>query len=91
LIDTFNDLLPASIQSRAKMGFGVPLDHWFRNELKSLLADVLLSSRSLQRGWFRPEAIRQLVDEHLTSKFDHSYRLWNLLVLELWQQRFVDE
>ncbi len=91
LIDTFSDLLPASIQSRAKMGFGVPLDHWFRNELKSLLADVLLSSRSLQRGWFRPEAIRQLVDEHVTSKFDHSYRLWNLLVLELWQQRFVDE
>lgn len=90
LIDTFSDLLPASIQTRAKMGFGVPLDHWFRNELKSLLADVLLSDRSLQRGWFRPAAIRQLVDEHLTSKFDHSYRLWNLLVFELWQQRFLE-
>lgn len=90
LIDTFKDLLPNSIQTRAKMGFGVPLDHWFRNELRTLLRDVLLNQRSLSRGWFRPEAIRQLVDEHLKATMDHSYRLWNLLVFELWQQRFVD-
>ncbi|MFP6766221.1 MAG: asparagine synthase (glutamine-hydrolyzing), partial [Planctomycetaceae bacterium] len=40
LIDTFADLLPDSIQSRPKMGFGVPLDHWFRNELKPLLQEM---------------------------------------------------
>lgn len=90
LIDTFADLLPPKIQHRAKMGFGVPLDHWFRNELQPLLQEVLLDSRCLNRGWFRPEVVRQLVTEHTQGKWDHSYRLWSLLVLELWQQTFID-
>lgn len=90
LIDTFADLLPASIQSRPKMGFGVPLDHWFRNELKPLLYDVLLSNAALDRGFFNPQAIRNLVDEHLSSKWDHSYRLWNLLTFEVWHRTYID-
>lgn len=90
LVETFSDLLPADIQTRPKMGFGVPLDHWFRDELKQLLHDVLLDRQSLERGIFRPEAVRQLVEEHVSNRWDHSYRLWSLLVLELWQQRFLD-
>lgn len=90
LIETFADLLPKRIQTRSKMGFGVPLDHWFRNELRPLLEDVLLSSQSLGRGFFEPQQVRQLVDEHTHGTWDHSYRLWSLLVLELWQQMFLD-
>jgi asparagine synthase (glutamine-hydrolysing) len=90
LIETFSDLLPASIQKRSKMGFGVPLDHWFRNELKPLLYDTLLDSQTLNRGFFKPEAIRKLVEEHTTEKWDHSYRLWALLCLELWQRMFLE-
>jgi len=90
LIETFSDLLPVDIQTRPKMGFGVPLDHWFRNELKPLLYDVLLDDTSLNRGWFRPEGVRQLIEEHTRSEWDHSYRLWNLLVFELWQRTFLD-
>lgn len=90
LLDTFSDFLPASIRNRPKMGFGVPLDSWFRDELKPLLFDVLLDRKALDRGWFRPEAVRRLVDEHVAARWDHSYRLWNLLILELWQQTFLD-
>ncbi len=90
LIETFRDLLPPSIQKRPKMGFGVPLDHWFRDELKPLLHDVLLGERALSRGLFRPDAVRNLVAEHSERKWDHSARLWSLLVLELWQQTWLD-
>ena len=45
LSEAFGDLIPASILERPKMGFGVPLDHWFRHELKPLLFDVLLDDR----------------------------------------------
>ena len=90
LIETFRDLLPPSIQKRPKMGFGVPLDHWFRDELKPLLHDVLLGERALNRGLFRPDAVRNLVAEHSARKWDHSARLWSLLVLELWQQTWLD-
>ncbi len=91
LIETFADLLPPSIQTRRKMGFGVPLDHWFRNSLRSMLVDTLLSSKCLGRGYFNPDAVRQLVDEHTSSRLDHSARLWLLLVFELWHQRFIDD
>jgi asparagine synthase (glutamine-hydrolysing) len=90
LVDTFADLLPKRIQTRAKMGFGVPLDHWFRNELRPLIEDVLLSPSSLNRGLFQPAQVRKLVDEHVRGMWDHSYRLWSLLVLELWQRTFLD-
>ena len=90
LIQTFSDLLPAAIQTRKKMGFGVPLDHWFRNSLREFLSETLLDPHSLNRGYFEPATVRRLIDEHTTSKWDHSSRLWLLLVFELWHQRFID-
>jgi asparagine synthase (glutamine-hydrolysing) len=90
LIDTFHDLLPPAIQTRAKMGFGVPLDHWFRGELRPLLTETLLDPSSLGRGLFKPESIRRLVEEHDQRRWDHSYRLWSLMCLELWQRTYLD-
>lgn len=90
LVDTFKDLLPETIQTRKKMGFGVPIDHWFRAELKPLLYDVLLSERCLSRGLLNPVAVQTLVHEHTSGTMDHAYRLWNLLCLELWQRMMID-
>jgi asparagine synthase (glutamine-hydrolysing) len=90
LIDTFRDLLPPSIQTRSKMGFGVPLDHWFRGELRPLLFDTLLDSRSLSRGYFRQDSVCRLIEEHDARRWDHSYRLWALLCFELWQRTWLD-
>jgi asparagine synthase (glutamine-hydrolysing) len=86
----FGDLLPPEVQKRPKMGFGVPLDHWFRGPLADLAREVLLDGRTLGRGLFRPQAVRGLVESHVSGRFDHSYRLWALLVLELWQRRWLD-
>jgi len=86
----FGKLLPSQIWNRRKMGFGVPVDHWFRHELHDMTRDVLLDETARQRGIFRPEAVEQLIDEHQSEKFDHAYRLWALLFLELWQREWVD-
>ena len=72
------------------MGFGVPLDHWFRNELKEMTHDLLLDQTARQRGLFRQETVETLVNEHQQGIFDHAYRLWALLVLELWFREWVD-
>lgn len=90
LKETFADILPASISSRPKMGFGVPIDVWFRNELKELLYDVLLDSTSQQRGLFEASTVRELIEEHTCGRADHAYRLWALLILELWLRKFID-
>ena len=90
LIDAFADILPESIQTRGKMGFGIPIDHWFRDELKPLLYDVLLDRRSIERGMFEERTVRRLIEEHVSARWDHAYRLWSLLCLELWQRTFLD-
>jgi asparagine synthase (glutamine-hydrolysing) len=72
------------------MGFGVPISRWFRDELKQEVKGVLLDSVCLNRGLFRPEAVEQLVDEHINGKREHSVRLWALLMLELWFQQHVE-
>jgi asparagine synthase (glutamine-hydrolysing) len=83
-------LLPDAVIDRPKMGFGVPLDHWFRGPLRPLAHDVLLGSRLRSRGYFRPDAIERLLREHETGQRNWHYQLWNLLVLELWHQTFID-
>ncbi|MBM4081429.1 MAG: hypothetical protein FJ278_17125 [Planctomycetes bacterium] len=87
----FADLLPREILRRGKMGFGAPIAEWFRRELSDPVRDVLLSPTSLQRGYFRVEAVRQLLDDHIQGRADHGYRLWALFMLELWHRKFLDE
>ena len=60
LRETFADLLPPPIRRRRKMGFGVPLDHWFRHEMRDFAREVLFDPQTQSRGFFRPEAVQQL-------------------------------
>lgn len=89
-METFADLLPPEVQTRRKMGFGVPLDHWFRGPLAGFAREILLDRQTTERGFFREGVVRQLLEDHIANRFDHSYRLWALLVLELWQRRWLD-
>jgi hypothetical protein len=56
---------------------------WLRREWADLLDELLLGPHVEQRGWFRREALQQLVAEHRNA-VDHAYLLWALMVLELW-------
>jgi asparagine synthase (glutamine-hydrolysing) len=90
LQETFDDLVPSSVFRRRKMGFSVPLDHWFGHELKQFAQDVLFDSRTLERGYFQCETVQRYFDEHQAKVMDHSQRLWSLLFLELWHRQWVD-
>jgi asparagine synthase (glutamine-hydrolysing) len=83
-------LLPEAVLRRPKMGFGVPIDHWFRHELREMAYDVLLDARARQRGYFRPETVRRYLDEHVEGRAHHHPRLWSLLMLEQWHRVFID-
>jgi asparagine synthase (glutamine-hydrolysing) len=84
-------LLPGAILNRRKQGFGVPLGLWFRGKLRTAFQDVLGSTRAKQRGYFDPREIERLLDEHLAGRRDHDYRLWQLLIFELWQRAYLDQ
>ena len=83
-------LLPSENLNRRKMGFGVPIGHWFRGKMQPFLREVVLSEKALRRGLFKPEAVRQLVELHTRGERDYSHQLWTLLMLELWFNRFID-
>ena len=82
--------IPSELLHRRKQGFALPLVNWMRGELKEKFFGVLLEPRALQRGYFRPRAIRKLVEEHLRGRRDRSGLLWRLLVFELWHRNFLE-
>jgi asparagine synthase (glutamine-hydrolysing) len=83
-------LLPHEILARRKMGFGVPLDRWFRGALRDLTHDVLLGGAARHRGYFRMEVVERLVAEHERGVRDWHDQLWTLIMLELWLRTFID-
>jgi asparagine synthase (glutamine-hydrolysing) len=87
---TLAKLLPQENLKRGKMGFGVPVGHWFRGEMQPFLRENLLSERSARRGLFRHEEVRRMVELHTRGERDYTPQLWTLLMLELWFQRFID-
>jgi asparagine synthase (glutamine-hydrolysing) len=83
--------LPHELLYRPKMGFGAPVDHWLRAELKEMAYDVLLSQSAAARDIFRRDYIEELLNEHMSGEYNHQYRLWALLMLELWFRMWVDQ
>ena len=82
--------VPREVLDRPKQGFALPLVHWIRHDLKDMILSVLLEPRTLQRGYFKPEAVRQLLDEHFRQRRNHSGRIWRLLAFELWHRNYLE-
>jgi asparagine synthase (glutamine-hydrolysing) len=83
-------VIPDSVLDRPKQGFEPPLKAWFQVDLREMAHDILLSSRSLQRGHLTREGILGILKEHYSAQNDRSLHLWVLLILELWYRSFVD-
>jgi asparagine synthase (glutamine-hydrolysing) len=90
LRQSMKGVLPEQILTRPKLGFPVPVDAWFRGPYAQVLDDYVLSSRALERGIFNADTVRTLVKEHQRGVANHSERLWSLVNLEMWFQRFID-
>ncbi len=85
------DALPPGILRRPKMGFGAPIEHWLRHELRATAFDLLLDARARDRGYFRPEVVRRYLEDHVGGRAARHQALWSLLVLEAWHRIFIDQ
>jgi asparagine synthase (glutamine-hydrolysing) len=81
------DLLPPEVTRRAKRGFGVPLDRWFREDLSGYLGSTLGAPDARVKQHLVPEAVDRLQDEHRTGARNHGHALWTLLTLEVFLRR----
>ncbi len=83
-------VLPDRIITRNKQGFGVPIDRWFRDDCRDFVRETLLSSRSVTRGYFVRDRVQDLIDNHQQRGITCGYRLYALLMLELWHREYMD-
>ncbi len=79
--------LPPGFFDRPKQGFAVPLDRWFRKDLRPFLGDVLSPSARLRTRLDGTE-IDRLVAEHSAGRANHGSQLWTLVTLELWLRKY---
>ena len=82
--------VPEELFERPKMGFGVPIEDWFRGELKEMLLDYLSPERLTKEGLFDHSLVEEKIREHLSGKANHQYRLWALLMWEMWRERWLE-
>ncbi|MFC5269329.1 asparagine synthase (glutamine-hydrolyzing) [Adhaeribacter terreus] len=89
--DAFRHLLPEELYKRPKHGFEVPLLKWFRNELKPLITDDLLSDQFIEaQGLFEVDEIRKLKTKLFSSNPEDIHaRIWGLIVFQYWWKKWM--
>jgi len=81
--------LPPEVLQRKKQGFASPLMYILEDEVRALAPRLLLESELARAGYLRGERMKQLVDEHLSRRYDHGNRIWLLLSAEVWYRRYI--
>jgi len=79
-----NKYLPSSLINRPKMGFGIPIDSWLRNELFEWSLELLDENLIRSDGYFKYEEIKKIWLEHQSGKYNHHHKLWNILMFQTW-------
>jgi asparagine synthase (glutamine-hydrolysing) len=88
LREAMQRLLPVTILNRPKVGFRVPVNEWFQGPMRDYLFDHLTGPSSRTRGYYRGEALRQVLDDHVRGRQNHEKLLWCLLNLEIWHREY---
>ena len=83
-------LLPSEVVRGRKRGFSIPAAAWLRGELEPFAREALSAATLRRQGYFRPEAVTRLLDDHVAGRSDLSRQLWGLLAFTLWHEHHVE-
>jgi asparagine synthase (glutamine-hydrolysing) len=84
-------LVPREVVHGRKRGFSIPAAAWLRGELEPFARETLSAENLRRQGFFRPEPVTRLIDEHAAGQEDWSRQLWGLLAFTLWYERHVEQ
>jgi asparagine synthase (glutamine-hydrolysing) len=84
-------LVPAEIVHGRKRGFSIPAAAWLRGELEPFARETLSPENLQRQGFFQPQPVMRLIDEHVAGREDWSRQLWGLLAFTLWYERHVEQ
>ena len=91
--EAYADLLPEATRKKTKHGFGLPIPVWLKTDkqLHEMMLDLVLSPKSLQRGYFQQKALETIVERHRHDESSfYGTILWNVMILELWHRRHAE-
>lgn len=91
LKEAMRGFLPDTIIDRPKLGLHAPVGIWLQTDLKPLVSDLLSRQTVERRGYFRYDAIKEMIGLHNAGKRDFSWHIWMLLILEIWHRMYLDE
>ncbi|MCG8605138.1 asparagine synthase (glutamine-hydrolyzing) [bacterium] len=91
LKQSLKNILPSEILQRGKEGFSIPIKNWLKDDLKPIMLDILDPSVVRRQGFFDPEFVQRLTNEHLTDVENHSHRLWAMMVFGIWQDIYLSK
>jgi asparagine synthase (glutamine-hydrolysing) len=80
--------LPSYIINKRKQGFAIPVTKWLKYELKDTLLNFTSKEYIENQGLFNHDFIEKIVQNHLSEKWDNKKLLWNLLVFQLWYEKY---
>lgn len=80
--------LPKKIWRRGKKGFNIPVAKWIAGPILDLTLDMLHPDRLRRESFFEPDAVQDLLRDHLAQRRDARKLLWTLLTFELWYERW---
>ena len=80
--------VPRDLIERPKAGFAIPIGQWLRGPLRPWANDLLQPERLLSEGYLRPEPINLLWKQHLSGRYDHTTKLWTVLMWQAWLEQW---
>jgi asparagine synthase (glutamine-hydrolysing) len=87
---TVEPLVPSRILSGRKRGFSIPAAAWLRGRLEPFARETLSATTLRRQGFFRPDVVTRLIDDHVARREDLSRQLWGLIAFTLWYERHVE-
>jgi asparagine synthase (glutamine-hydrolysing) len=85
----FSNLLPKEILERPKMGFSIPIDKWFRQDLYQFSHDILLNKNKEINNFFNNKYLKYILDAHSSGAANYGSKLWLLINFVLWHEMFI--
>jgi asparagine synthase (glutamine-hydrolysing) len=80
--------IPKELMDRPKMGFGIPVEIWMKNELKDLVMESF-TEKNLDHGFFNVTVVNKLVNDFLRGRSEKYLKVWYLLMFQLWYQKWM--
>ena len=84
LREILSSYIPKHLIDRPKMGFSIPIGEWLRGDLRDWAEELLSRERLSREGYFNPDPIRAIWLEHLSGRYNHEKKLWNVLMFQSW-------